>query len=414
MSNLDSEIADHAAGIFLRYYRPGVVVGAENASLDLARDIDLLRSHWAISEPVRIFLSYLLNHPHEAQSLLTSQRRVDDVLVRGRIDARATTLLRRVSGHPSLVVTDAPVRSFNTGPNQVVAWVVETASIYAQRLFSLQSKGSAYSHLIEVAMSAISSVKRLDALREPLKHIALARRPGPNALRDAARSRHALYRRAVSAYSVLRRMERGDSQAISTVLRSTLIGPLEQWRRFEIAVAVSIGQALSNHLKLPLRLSLLDSRPGIPILRCGKYALYWQSGGGIYKAPSPEPSEHRLKTVLDAYDLSTFVDRPDLVLIDEQDQSAIAIIEVKYLAGDTANTRFREAADQIVRYTRGFSTPATNDALIWRSLIALSQGAPTLADSFAVAPCAIDFEQIKNGLLRNWIRNRVLPASEHS
>ncbi len=128
MEGIDRAISDFAAGIFLRHFRSGTLLGADRPSLDLARDLELLRAHWAISAPVREFVQYLLAHRHEAQALLQFQRRTDDAVARGRIDARASVIARRVSGHPSLIVSEEPVRSFNTGPNQVVAWVVHMAA----------------------------------------------------------------------------------------------------------------------------------------------------------------------------------------------------------------------------------------------------------------------------------------------
>jgi hypothetical protein len=410
MLAIDREISDYAAAIFLRHFRPGGPVGADTPSLDLARDLDLLRAHWAISSSVRSFLQYLLANRHEAQALLQFQNRTDDAVARGRIDARASVIARRVSGHPSLIVSEEPVRSFNTGPNQVVAWVVQMAATYAERLFAIQTKNSAYSGLIEVAMGEITAVKRLDALREPLKHVTTGRRPGPNALRDASRSRRLIYRHAIAAYTTLLGIEAGDEAALLQVLRSTLLGPLEEWRRFELAVAAGLGEALSNELSLPLRLSILNARPGQPVLRCGRFAVYWQSGGGLYVPPTKEPSEQRMEVVLAAYGLSASADRPDLVLVDEEAGRAAAIIEIKYLAGDTAVSRFREAAGQIVRYGRGYSSDAELAELIRRSLIALSHESPTIIDDAAPAPRAVDFEGIKAGALQRWVRERLLPA----
>ena len=135
MEGIDRAISDYAAGIFLRHFRSGVLIGADRPSLELARDLDLLRAHWAISAPVRSFLQYLLANRHEAQALLQFQRRTDDAVARGRIDARASMIARRVAGHPTMIVSEEPVRSFNTGPNQVVAWVVQSAAVHAERLF---------------------------------------------------------------------------------------------------------------------------------------------------------------------------------------------------------------------------------------------------------------------------------------
>ena len=407
MREIDQEISDFATGIFLRHFRPGGLVGAKTPSLDHARDLDLLRAHWAISTPVREFLQYLLANRHEAQSLLQFQRRTDDAVARGRIDARASVMARRVTGHPTLIVSEEPVRSFNTGPNQVVAWVVQMAATYAERLFALQTKTSAYAGLIEAAMEEISAVKRLDALREPLKHVSAGRRPGPNALRDAARSRRLIYRHAIVAYQALTGIEAGDEQVLSRVLGSTLVGPLEEWRRFELAVAAGIGEALSAELGTPMRLSFLDARSGQPVLRCGQYAVYWQSGGGLYNPPPKEPSETRLAELLTAYGMAAAADRPDLVLVDEETQKAAAIVEVKYLAGDTAGSRFREAAGQIVRYSRGYASEAEIPNLVRRSLIAMSREAPNILDDSAAAPHAVDFADLLAGQLRHWVRERL-------
>jgi len=412
MEGIDRAISDFAAGIFLRHFRSGTLLGADSPSLDLARDLELLRAHWAISAPVHEFVQYLLAHRHEAQALLQFQRRTDDAVARGRIDARASVIARRVSGHPSLIVSEEPVRSFNTGPNQVVAWVVHMAATHAERLFAVQPKNSAYAPLIEAAMTEISAVKRLDALREPLKHVTAGRRPGPNAVRDAARSRQLIYRYAIAAYTTLTGVEAGDEAALSRVLRSTLIGPLEEWRRFELAVAAGLGEALSAELGLPLRLSVLDARPGQPVLRCGRYSVFWQSGGGLYVPPALEPSELRLEAVLAAYGMAAAADRPDLVIVDDEAGSVAAIVEVKYLAGDTANARFREAAGQIVRYGRGYCGEAELPSLIRRSLIALSREVPSLIDDTTDAPRAVDFGGILDGRLNLWVRER-LCASAH-
>lgn len=411
MEALDQAIGDYAAGVFLRYFRKGTLAGAERPHLDLARDIDLLRAHWALSEPVRTFLSYVLSHRHEAQSLLQFVRRTDDAIARGRIAAQSTMLARRVTGHPSLVIYEEPVRSFNTGPNQVVAWVVQTASTYASRLLAHQPTGSAYARLVEEMMSDVTAVKRLDALRDVLRGVAVHRRPGPGALRDAARSRRMIYRLAIGAYDTLARVEAGDEEALQTILRSTLIGPLEQWRRFELAVGLGIGEALSAETGEPMSLALLGKTSGAPVISCGQYDIFWQGGGGLFTPPAMEPSEVRLERVLAAYGMVLSADRPDLIITDRLARQVIGIVEVKYLAGDTASARFREAAGQIVRYARGYRPVAEIDGLIRASLIALSREAPALLNEATAAPRAVDFEGLTDGRLQAWVRERLLASS---
>jgi hypothetical protein len=333
---------------------------------------------------------------------------MDDAVARGRIDARGTMLARRISGHPSLVLYEEPVRSFNTGPNQVVAWVVQMAATYLGRIFSSISPDSGYAGVIETTMADVAAVKRLDALREPLKAVAVHRRPGPGALRDASRSRRMIYRLAVAAFNTLATIEAGREDTLSDVLNSTLMGPLEQWRQFELAVGLGIGEALAAETGEHMELSVLGTKAGAPIIKCGTFAIFWQGSGGVYTAPPLEPSEVRLKSLLEAYGMTFSTDRPDLVIVDQAQRKAIGIVEVKYLVGDTANARFREAAGQIVRYARGFATDRQIDMLVRSSLIALNQSPPKLVDSAAAAPSAVDFAGLTDGRLQLWVREKLL------
>ena len=409
MDARDQAISDYTAGIFLRYFRQSAQTGAGTPHLDLARDLDLLRAHWAISPSVRDFLRYVLSHRHEAQSLLQFERRTDDAVARGRIDARGTMLARRVSGHPSLILYEEPVRSFNTGPNQVVAWVVHMVATYAGRLFALQPPDSGYAGVIESATGDVTAVKRLDALREPLKAVAVHRRPGPSALRDATRSRRKIYRLAIAAYNSLAAIEAGRENALCEVLQSTLMGPLEPWRRFELAVGLGIGETLAAETGEKMTLAVLGKTAGAPIITCGRFAVFWQSGGGVFTTPPLEPSEERLERLLAAYGMNLSTDRPDLVIVDEEEHRARAIVEVKYLAGDTANARFREAAGQVARYARGYVPEADLDDLVRASLIALSHDPPALLNEHAAAPRVVDFTGLTDGSLNAWVRERLSP-----
>ena len=410
-TTLDQDITDYAAAVLLRYFRNGILANPEAPRVNRARDMDILRAHWAMSQPVRDFLSYVLSNRHEAQSLLQVQRRVDDAVARGRVDARRTVLARSVSGHPTLIASEEPVRSFNTGPNQVVAWVVHTAANHVARMFALQPQGSAYADLAEAVMTEVAAVRRLDVLREPVKHVAANRRPGPGALRDAARSRRMIYRHAIAAYNTLTRLEAGEEEALLCVLRSTLVAPLEHWRRFELAVAVGIGEVLAEETGEEMRVSILGIAQGQPIIQCGRFAIHWQSGTSLFAPPLLEPSEVRLEAVLKAYGMALAGDRPDLVIVDQHVRTIAAIVEVKYLAGDTSAVRFREAAAQVVRYARGYSNVASVDNLIQRSLVALSLDAPAVLHDASPTISAIDFLAMQRGALTEWVRDRLLSPS---
>jgi hypothetical protein len=408
MSDDAQDITDYTAGLFLRYFRSGVLAPTSTPSIDARRDIDLLRSHWAVSAPVRSFLQYVLQHPHEAQSLLTFLQRADDAIARGRIDARATAMLRLRSGLSSVVVAHEPVRSFDTGPNQLVAWVVHNASLHAGRLLYEQPAESGYRKLVEAAMAELAAIKRLDALRVPLKSASAARRPGSGAIRDAARSRKAMYRHAVAAYRVLSDMESGDEAAIAEIIQSTLIAPAEIWRRFEMAVAMGIGLALAETTGVPMKMRILTGGGPVPILTCDPYAIYWQQVTSHYTEPAPELSEQKTSEALAAYGKKSSSDRPDLILVDEDKCQVMAVIEVKHQGGDTADTRFREAMGQIIRYARGYASGGAMNDLVRRSLIAVNTGVPELLDDSAPAPLALDFAAMRSGALASWVKRRLL------
>lgn len=400
---LDRKISEYAAGALLRYFRRGALVDVKRPRIDVERDRELLRGHWALSSPVRALAQYLLLHRHETQTLLVTRPRIDDAIARGRIDARATTLHQLRSGAMTSIVAQEPVRTFETGPNQVLAWVIYNAARFAARLQSFQLPGSAYSVLAETVMDQLNQVRRLDVLRDAIRSPAIQRRPAPGALRDAARARRVVYRLAVEAYNSLAGIEAGSEDAIRNVINSTLVGPLEPWRRFEVAVAIAVGEAIAEALKEPFRLAFLAGDNSLPILTCGAMALYWQQSTKLYKAPAMEASEVMVSGILSAYSMSAGADRPDLLLVDTEKQQVIAVIEVKYLAADTASARFREAVEQIVRYGRGYATDAELPLLLGRSLVAMSVEAPSIIAPKPVAvPTATDFSQMLQGSLQAW------------
>ena len=404
-------ITDYAASLFLRYFRSGQLANASAFKADLRRDLALLRSQWAVSKPVRDFLRYVLTHPHETQCLLMFKRSVHNGIARGRIDARASALRRLTSGFPSAFVVNEPVRSFDTGPNHLVAWVVRHAALHASKLLDQQPSQSGYRDVIEPVMVELAAVERLDALREPLNSVSAARQPSGGAIRDAARSRRPLYGHAVAAYRALRDLETGDQDALLGIIQSTLIAPVEIWRRFELAVVVGIGQAIADVTNVPMRLNIIADGTNLPIIECGRYGIYWQHVTRYYNRPVPEPSEWTAKVALAAYGIGSSSDRPDLVIVDEQAERALGIVEVKYLEDNSVNSRFRDAMNQIVRYSRGYGDTAEIKGLIRRSLIVMNGRVPKVLDSSALAPTAMDFSAILKDGLSTWVTSRLLDSS---
>ncbi|MDP8249636.1 hypothetical protein [Pseudochrobactrum saccharolyticum] len=400
--SIDPLIVDYSAGVLLRYFRGGAAIAGDVPRLEHKRDVDLLKGHWAVSGPVRTLIRYLLTNPHETQSLLTFRRRVDDAIARGRMDAIRTWSYRIQSGLPSAIVAEEPVRSFITGPNLLLAWVLREAAIYTARLSSWQGLGSPYIDVIEQAQREMRLVHKIESLRDPIRAVTLGQRPGHGAVRTAARARQRIYRHAFVAYQLLQGVERGDPEAMNTVARTALIAPLESWRRFELAVALAAGEALSITSGTQLQIHLLSGDSSGPIITAGRFAVHWQQRTQHYITPILEPSEAITRNILKAYNLSNGGDRPDLIVIDQQNNKVASVIEVKYLAGDTASARFREAVDQIVRYARGYAPLGQTAPLISRSLVVLSQGAPLLMNTDADVPASVDFAGIIRDELLTW------------
>ena len=92
-------------------------------------------------------------------------------------------------------------------------------------------------------------------------------------------------------------------------------------------------------------------------------------------------------------------------MVDQEASRVIAVVEVKYLAGDTATARFREAVTQIVHYTRAYAPGPRLDDLVGRSLVVMSKDAPAVRCSGTAIPKALDFEDVIQGHLSPWIRS---------
>jgi len=403
----ESQVADHIAGFLLRYFRSAVEAGAKRPYVDAARDRDLLRLHWAFSPIVRDLAIYVLRHRHEIQSMLTTTRRVEDGMVRGRVDARSTLLHRRMTGLATAMVSDEPRRSYDSGPNQVLIWVLMQARSLGTRFAAMLPESASYRETVTTTVQILEQVRRIQAIGLIAADASGTRRPGASALLEAGRSRREIYRRARDAYEALLRVEAGDPETIATLLRHTLLAPLEAWRRYELAIAFSVAEALAASEGEALALNLLMGDTSVPIVRAGRYAVYWQSRTDLYRPPEIEPSERVARNILAAYGLSASSDRPDLVVIDNDRRGVVAVIEVKYLTAEDASDRVRSAVEQLVRYARLYHPIEEAGPLLGRSLVAVSQGLEGLAAPEplpAEVPMICDFASIRRGQLGVWVQ----------
>lgn len=412
--SLDSAIDDYLTRFLLRYFRNAVAVQVERPDMDADQDLDLLRLHWAISEPVRCLVAHLRENPQQVQAVLETRLREDDARVRGRFDARATAIRRMATGHPTLMVSHEPLRTYNSGPNHVLTWVLEQAWRLAIRFEDMLPEGASYREAVEACAPGLEAIRRFDAIHQAAKQLNLTRRPAPQAVKEASRSRRPIYTLACEAYRTLQAIEAGDEASILKLLNDTLLGPLHVWQRFELAVGLGLACALSATLARPAALGFLAGGRE-PIARVGRYEVHWQSRTDLWRAPLLEPSEAAVARLLKLYGLPEGADRPDLVVIDQEANEAVAVVEAKYFAsgqGDGADA-LRAAVDQIVRYARGYRAFEALDGLLDHSIAALIRVEPGRCPEPKPygLPQTVDFEGIVGRNLEAWARRL---AARHS
>lgn len=403
---VEAIIDDFVLGLLLRYFRAGTaVVPGPTAEAMRPDDLDHLRMRWAVSGPVRRLAGRLASHPQELRAILSTVPRAEDGRVRGRLDARATALRRLLTGHPTVSVGHEPVRSFDSGPNQVLLWVLAAARRWASRFVALTPEDSPQRpHAIEVA-AELEAVARTAHVRQAREAGGPGRYPGAAAVVEASRSRLLLYVAAAEAYRTLRCVEAGDPDALREVLRDTLVGPTEVWRRFELAVALAAADALAAALHKTPALGLLAGGDRL-VARIGCYAIHWQSLTTAYVSAPPEPSEAVTARVLAAYGFRASGDRPDVVVFDESTASVVAVLEAKYFAGGErdAPDALRDASAQLVRYVRGYRAPGDLDGLLGTSAVALVRlgGIAALNPPPPGVPWLVDLEGLTRQRLAGW------------
>lgn len=402
---IDQAITDHAASLLLRYFNAPEAARAARPAVSIERDRELLRLHWALSPAVTDLVAYILSHRHEIQSVLGTARRVEDGIVRGRLDAVGTLRARRMSGLATAVVSHEPLRSYDSGPNQVLGWVISQAWSLASRFVSLVVESSAYRARLDEMTQRLEQVRRIDAVRQIASQATLGQRPKANALLEAERSRRTMYHKAATAFRALLLIESGDPEAIVTMLRHTLLAPLEPWRRYELAVAYSLAETLADRQGTAMILNFIVGDIRVPIAQAGRCAVYWQWRTKHYAPPPLEPSEQVSQAIWATYGLGAAPDRPDLVVVDSVAATVLAIVEVKYLTGESAADRVRSAVTQLVRYARGYGPLAGIEPLLGRCLIAVSQGLGGIAPVDprpAGTPSLVDFAGIQSRALDRW------------
>lgn len=374
------ELASFIIRVLLRYFRKGEYQKVNTQGLRGA-DKDLLLLQWSISQPVEAVCSYLVQHPHELRAAFTSQVSTDQSL-RGAILAARTTVEQSRTGDPCRFVFAEPVRTYDGGPNRVLGWTIAYARTLGRRFRSLLTLEATYhSRTVEV-------LRLLETASRLLPSVTLAAKPTPGDLRSARSSRSPLYRRAAEAYDYLQRIEKLDERALSDLFSNALVGPMEEWRQFELALALAIAGEISVRVAEAIDLKMVLPGSLDALIEVGNYVVTWQKAAPTYQAPRLDEWERKTDDLIRAYGISPGYDRPDVVVYDRQSNRVLAVGEAKYFESDSWRDRLRDAIGQVVMYARGYGSSQDVDELISRSVVALwtakedvrgVKGAPVLA-----------------------------------
>jgi hypothetical protein len=391
--------------LLVRYFRKGESLDASGGQLDAASE-DLLLLHWAISPSVRNLIEYAQQNTHELQSILGSRTVVSDGAIRGRLLAAESVRLQATSANPSLYLVDEPYRSFETGPNRVLGWTLRTAARLARRFRTMLPPEATY---FERSVSTLALVQQCERTL-PITNDTLLRSPSADDVRSARTSRIRLYRLAAAAYETLRAIERLDIDAVADLLRATLVGPMERWRQFELALALAMADAIGDAVGAKPRISNISPGPIDVLIDIGPYAVRWQRAGPHYLTPRPERWEHLVNDILSSYGVSPGSDRPDVILYERENGNVLAVGEAKFFENDDWKDRLRDATSQVVAYARGYETTQDVQSLVSRSVIALwdtPNNQPPWGGGRA--PAIVTFRALEAGL-EIWAKRVVDPA----
>jgi hypothetical protein len=375
---------DHILRILIRFFRTGdhVVLGRD--TLRLADDLEFLRIQWALCPQVGELVSYLLENRHEAQASLETVLRDQSSIVRGRLAPARTVIRRRITGDYTQVSYYEPRRTYTQGPNHVLAWVLRYSQHILQRYLQLLSGSAEYHERTQRIFKHMAALRHLKGIGDAVNTTTIRLRPTLKSIIECGRARKRLYRKAYSAYQMLTRIEAGNDAETIELLNGSLIGPLEDWQKFELFVALKLAEAMASALGNDLILRPIQLGADRPIATFGDYDVYWQSRTPYQRFPDLEPSERITNDILLSYGIPVGADRPDVVICNRQLRMPVAIAEAKYSASGTNSGReaFREATAQLVRYSRLYTHVVPQDELLRRSVIAVSN----LGDDIRLAP----------------------------
>lgn len=302
-----------------------------------ARDLDrVVAVHLCLSAPVQRFLEALdrgLRQP------ITSSERppVISQAVRGSIDWGATIRTRGLAaGDPTLYVTRPARRVFDVPENRSLRWLLEALDVYLRRAMPRAFDEARDEEQANWGQQLRAGRKRLARARQNLwLRDVPAERPTAQTFRRLRAARTSFYADLIpeAAKVLMRYGERPTEADLTDLLCQRYFRPNEDWRLFEVVVALRLARRFAERSPHKRRARLLTGVGG------GAYARYTLPEGdavALYYQSWPDglgASAHA--KARDQHQLNAGPSRPDLVIKRTGKAPDAAVLELKASRSDS-------------------------------------------------------------------------------
>ena len=375
----DSDIDQAITDGLLAYFRHGESFQhRELGALKFADSHRLLRLHWAFSTEMQLLFQHLISRHGEIISRSTV--RLDETMggIRGHAIWPYTHVRRQITGNSHLVIYRDLQKTYETGPNKVLMFVIVNAlrllEPYAGRTGLANTPyGQAIRHTFALAIRC----RRVMELKQVASQFARnsMRRPSMWDVKQASSSKRRVYPLAAQLYQMYQDTALSEVKSLSNLLRSTVIAPLFAWQRFELFAVLHLGLALEASIGHEARLHDLTGAMEGPAVTVGPFAIYWGVRPPGARRPSALPRKRQhLELILSRFGLSPRTGRSDITITCSTRPTVLAVAECKYSSdklGDSAQ-QFREAANQLLDYVEDYEGDSdqrlTKSAIVMRWL----------------------------------------------
>ncbi len=377
-------------------------------------DLHAMRLHWALSGSVGRLAQRIMRHPRELAGSHDTKVAISSGTIDGTVDARATIALQDASGDATLFVVHENGSTMFSGPNHIVAWTLHEALRLI--LWAIKSRsGTKPPEWLSARALLIESALRTHAVREILLSPSGRARPGSFALRSAAKSRAPVYRVACEAFRSLEDVEAGNADALREMFSDTLVSSMESWRKFELATALSIADAIGAAIGQPVVMDLALS-PSKPLATAGPFSVIWQQGIKPRPDHALDITEKMTKDLAMSLGVSQSSSRADVAVLMEGAKDPLAMIECKWFESeDSRQPAIFEACSQLSRYARDAhpADPAKARSMLSSCIVALAWrgSAPLVADGSGLVGC-VDFNDMADGVLKTWAGTLAAPLAK--